>query len=236
LEYAYNDWALAKFAAYMSEKKDYDLLAKRSLNYRNIYNPSERLMLPRFRDGAWARMGGFREGDKWNYSWFIPHNIADLINLMGGDEAFSRHLEKTFSKGHYIHDNEPPLHYAYLFSFAGKPWKTQKWSREIMASCYNAAPDGIPGNDDLGSLSSWYVFSAMGLYPVCPGNPWYVLGSPVFDQVNLNFENGRQFKINAVNVSSEKKYIQSAKLNNISYEKSVKTECTDFISPGFKSI
>jgi len=220
LEYAFDDWALAKIAKNLGEDEDHKLLLDRANNYRNVYNPGERFMLPRCRDLSWAAMGGYAEGDKWNYSLFVPHNIRDLINLMGGDQAFSERLEQTFSKQHYLHDNEPPLHYAYLFPFAGKPWKTQQWSREFMTNCYQAEPGGIPGNDDLGAMSSWFVFSAMGLYPLCPGNPWYIIGSPLFEKVTLNLENGRRFEIMAQDGSQKNKYIQSASLNNIAYAKS----------------
>jgi len=219
LEYAYNDWALAEFAEAINQFDDFKLLAKRSLNYRNLFNSSERLMIARFEDGSWNNHGGYKEGDKWAYSWFVPHNMNDLINLMGGRTSFVSHLESTFEDGKYVHDNEPILSYSYLFNYAGAPWKTQKWVREIMLSNYTNEPGGIPGNDDLGSMSSWYVFSAMGIYPVCPGNPVYAIGSPIFDEVKIYSDNGKQFSIKAKNNSANNKYIQSVTLNGKTHNK-----------------
>ncbi len=220
LEYAYNDWVMAQMARELNKEGEYENLLNRSFNYRNVFNPSERFMQPRNRDGSRAQMGGFREGDKWTYSWFVPHNVRDLINLMGGSESFSSHLDQAFSEGHYIHDNEPPLHYAWLFNFAGKPWLTQYWVRHIMKTCYSAEAGGIPGNDDHGSMSSWYVFSALGLYPVCPGRPEYLLNSPLFEQATLHLENGREFRINASGQGDEPMYIRSARLNGSLHDRS----------------
>lgn len=220
LEYAYNDWVLAQMAKALGKEDDYQLLLKRSFNYRNCFNPAEMFMHPKNGDGSWALSGGFKEGDKWTYSWFVPHNMNDLLNLMGGSQSFANKLDKAFSEDYYIHDNEPILHYAYLFNYAGESWRSQKWVRKIMQNFYTAQPAGIPGNDDLGSMSSWYVFSAMGFFPTCPGNPQYLLGSPIFDYVKIQQENGKVFEIKADNNSDRNIYIQSAKRNGKSYTKS----------------
>jgi len=213
LEYAYNDWVLAHFAEIRNQEEDYSRLIKRAHYYRNIFKSSERFMVARNKDGSWA-IGGYAEGNKWTYSCFVLHDVQGLINLMGGRKAFTEKLERCFEEGHYNHDNEPPLHYAYLFDYAGMPWKTQKYVRKVMAKSYTTEPGGLPGNDDLGALSSWYVFSAMGFYPVCPGRPSYEIGSPIFRKVTIHLSNGKDFVIEAHNVSGENKYIQSATLNS----------------------
>jgi putative alpha-1,2-mannosidase len=218
LEYAYNDWALAQFAKMLDKKDDYKLLTRRSLYYRNLFDPSTKFMRAKSKDGTWSS-GGFREGDKWTYTWFVPQNINDLINLFGGAKEFSSKLETCFEDKHYYHDNEPPLHYAYLFNYAGVPWKTQKWAREIVTEHYTRDPGGLAGNDDLGALSSWYVFSAMGFYPTCPGRPIYDIGSPIFKEVTIHLPNGKNFVIKAPGTSDTNKYIQSATLNGKNFNK-----------------
>ena len=215
LEYPYDDWALAQFAKLLGKEEDYNELMKRAYYYRNVFNSSERFMIARNEDSSWT-IGGYAEGDKWTYSWFVPHDPQGLINLMGGYEAFNTQLEECFDRNHYIHDNEPPLHYAYLFSYARVPWRTQKWVREIMATSYTVGPGGLPGNDDLGALSSWYIFSAMGFYPVCPGRSVYIIGSPIFDKVTIHlpeYWGEKDFVIIARDNSKKNKYIQSATLN-----------------------
>ena len=216
LEYAYDDWALAQFAKTFEREEDYNTLMKRAYYYRNVFDLSTRFMSAKTKEGAWT-IGGFIEGNTWVYSWFVPHDPQGLINLMGGYEAFNTRLEECFDKNHYMHDNEPLLHYAYLFSYARVPYRTQKWVREIMATSYAVGPGGLPGNDDLGALSSWYVFSAMGFYPVCPGRSMYVIGSPIFDKVTIHlpeYWGGKDFVIIAKNNSKKDKYVQSATLNS----------------------
>ena len=213
LEYAYDDWAAAEFARLLGKTADHQALLQRAFNYRHSFNPSPRLMMPKSEDGSWNDLGGFEEGDTWDYTWFVPHNTHDLINLMGGPQSFSDQLEKVFTQGYYLHDNEPPLHCAFLFNYAGQAWRTQRWTRHILDTKYSAEPGGLPGNDDLGALSSWYVFSAMGLYPVCPGRPIYAIGSPIFSRVTIHLENGKDIQISAAKVSGENIYIQSASLN-----------------------
>jgi len=216
LEYSYDDWALSRIAELLGKIDDKCELLKRALYYRNVFNGSIRLMMPKYSDGSWAEdREGFLEGDAWTYSWCVPHNVQDLINLMGGREAFSELLDRCFEEGYYIHDNEPPLHYAYLYSYAGQPWKTQERVHIIMEQSYLDEPGGLPGNDDLGSLSSWYVFSALGFYPVCPGMPYYVLGSPIFANATVYLPNGKQLVIDSPMASSDNIYIQTAKFNDL---------------------
>jgi putative alpha-1,2-mannosidase len=213
LEYAYDDWALAQLARELGETADFELFSQRALNFRNVFHPESRLMRAKTQTGDWIDWDGFEEGDTWDYSWFVPHNLQDLINLMGGDAAFAAQLDRIFTEGRYLHDNEPPLQCAWLFNYAGVPWKTQQRVREILNTKYLNCPGGLPGNDDLGALSSWYIFGALGIYPVCPGRPEYGLGSPLFPKAVLHLENGRDFTIIAPGASAENQYIQSARLN-----------------------
>jgi putative alpha-1,2-mannosidase len=157
------------------------------------------------------------EGNPWQYSWFVPHDVEGLINLMGGRDEFIKRLDMgRRSDACYWHGNEPSHHVAYLYDYAGVPWKTQEWVREIMEKSYGTNPDGLCGNDDCGQLSAWYVFSAMGFYPVCPGIPSYEIGSPIFDEVVIHLDEywgSEDFVILAKNNSPKNRYIQSAALN-----------------------
>lgn len=215
VEYAYNDWAMLQFAQLLGKTEHVEELSQRALSYRNVFNDSIRLTMPKYADGTWAPdREGYEEGDTWLYSWFAPHNVKDLINLMGGREAFADLLDRCFDEGHYVHDNEPPLHYAYLYTYSGHPWKTQERVRSIMQDSYLNTPGGIRGNDDLGSMSSWYVFGALGIYPFCPGAPEYVLTSPLFSNVTIYLPNGNELVIKAPGATDEKVYIQSVRLND----------------------
>jgi len=215
LEYAYDDWVLAQYAQLFGRQEDYEELMARAHYWQNVFNPNTRFMEAKTATGEWA-VGGYEEGDQWTYTGFVPHDVQGLINLMGGREAFVTWLEECFEAGHYLHDNEPPLHYVYLFNYAGEAWRTQNWVRNIIER-YAANPGGLPGNDDLGALSAWYVFSSIGIYPVCPGKDIYVLGSPVFDKVVLHlpeYWGSNIFVIEAKNNNEENKYIQAANLND----------------------
>jgi predicted alpha-1,2-mannosidase len=218
LEFAYNDWALAEFInssgtkdAYLSDLK---ILNRQSRAYRNLYDADSGFMRAKTISGEWVT-GGYSEGTQWTYSWFVPHDVKGLINLMGGNKKFTDKLSICFEDGHYVHDNEPPLHYSYLFDFSGAPWKTQLWTRSITEKSYQNVPGGLPGNDDLGALSSWYIFSAMGFYPVTPGRPVYEIGSPVFNEIRIHLNNGKNFTIRARHNSAKNKFIQSAKIDGI---------------------
>jgi len=233
LEYAYDDWCLAQIAKMLDKNNDYELFLERSQNYKNLFDPFTKFMRPKYCTGLWKILFfpsswiGFTEGNSWTYTWFIPHDIQGLISLMG-KERFSKRLDYFFSKfvypswfrpfSHYWHGNEPDQHVPYLYNYVSQPWKTQHTVRRIMDELYGTGQDGIPGNDDCGQLSSWYVFSAMGMYPVCPGNTTYQIGSPIFEKITLHLDNqyysGGDFVIIAHNVSKDNKYIQSATLND----------------------
>jgi putative alpha-1,2-mannosidase len=241
LEFAYNDWAAATFlqiAGASARLPNHnptaaDSLLHRSYNYQNVYDPATGFMRARavpppavsslsvaaLPPSSAFTDGGYCEGTEWTYSWYVPHDVRGLINLMGGATAFSDKLSECFEKGYYVHDNEPPLHYAYLFDFSGQPWKTQEWARHITETSYSDVPGGLPGNDDLGALSSWYVLSAMGFYPVTPGRPVYEIGSPVFPACIIHLPNGRDFTIRAPGSSARNKYIRAATLNGRTYQR-----------------
>ena len=212
LEYAYDYWAMAQMAKALGNTAEQRSLMHKAKQYRALFNPESRFMTAKTLSGRWSK-GGYREGDKWAYNWFVPHDIQGLINLSGGDEAFSHLLQRNFAEGHYVHDNEPPMHQAYLFNYAGKPWLSQYWVSQLRQREYASAPGGLPGNDDLGALSAWYVFSALGFYPVTPASPTYVIGSPAFEQVTVHLHNGKTLQIRADNVSRENVYIRSLAIN-----------------------
>jgi predicted alpha-1,2-mannosidase len=180
----------------------------------------------------------YTEANAWQYTWFVPHDVQGLITLMGGREKFLNKLDSLFTIssdveettsditgliGQYAHGNEPSHHIIYLYAYAGKPWKTAELARKVMEELYHSGPDGLCGNEDMGQMSAWYVFSAMGLYPVCPGQNVYVVGSPLFSKVTLHLDKkyypADHFRIEAGNNSKENKYIQSATLNGNPWNK-----------------
>jgi predicted alpha-1,2-mannosidase len=178
----------------------------------------------------------YTESNAWQYLWSVQHDPAGLIGLLNGNEAFSSRLDTFFTMtpsitppkyvgvvgtiGQYVHGNQPSHHVAYLYNYAQKPWLTQEMARRVMNQLYRTGPGGLPGNEDMGSLSSWYVLSAMGLYPVTPGSPQYAIGSPIFEEATIHLPEGKEFLISAVNNSSQNKYIQSATLNGNSFDRS----------------
>jgi len=241
LEYAYDDWCIALFADAMGNNDVYVEYIKRSQFYKNILDPNG-FMRPKY-NGAWivpfnpAEVNNhFTEGNSWQYSTYVPHDFTHYIALRGGDEVVEQFLDSLFYTttelsgrhqvdvtgliGQYAHGNEPSHHAAYLYSYVGKPWKTQQLCRQIMRNFYTSQPNGLIGNEDCGQMSAWYVFNAMGFYPVCPGDNKYVFGSPIFDKVTMNLENGKQFKIIAHHQAEKNIYIQSVKLNGKEYSKS----------------
>ncbi|MFC0512728.1 GH92 family glycosyl hydrolase [Mucilaginibacter angelicae] len=216
VEYAYDDWALSQFAdKVMNDKPTYQLELNRGFNYRNLLNKDELFMLPR--NGSEFKLqpgtSGYKEGDKWVYSYFVPQNGKDLINMTGGNTLFAARLDSALSNNVILFDNETVFHLLYLFNQAGKPALTQKWVRKIMLNRFSATPGGLPGNDDLGSTSSWYIFSAMGIYPVCPGRPLYAIGAPLFKSVALHLPNGKKFIIGSNNSALKNNYVQSLRVN-----------------------
>ena len=223
VEFAYDDWALAQFAGkVMNDPEISTNLMERSLNYQNLFSHEVLALLPRKGNTFNTDPAniGYKEGDQWSYSMFVPHNPQDLVNLFGGDTEFAAHLDSALAKQYILFDNEPVLHVPYLFNYANRPDITQKWVRKLMKTHYTNSPFGLPGNDDHGALSSWYVFSAMGLYPTCPGKPLYDIGSPLFKKVTLNLLNGKKWTIQSINNGPYNLYIQNTRLNSKVYNKS----------------
>jgi len=215
VEYAYDDWAMAQFANVVHNDSVYNRFLHTSFNYRNLFNAQEMFFLPRQENEYKLRPGsvGYKEGDAWVYSYFVPHNPKDLINLMGGDTSFAIRLDSAWATRQLVFDNETMFHIPYLFNYTTKSFKTQDWVQEIMRTRFSATPGGLPGNDDLGSMSSWLLFSAMGVYPVCPGRPVYAISSPLFKSVTIHLNNEKQWVIRADNPSERNRYIQSVTLN-----------------------
>lgn len=224
MEYAYDDYVLSLFARALGHDSIADDLLHRSANYRNVYNPVLGWVDGRNEDGSWVNGDPFSfqkyicEGKPCHYTWYVPHDIAGLAQLMGGENAFAEKLDSLFFGGRYWHGNEPCHQISYLYNYVGQPWKSQLRIRQIMADEYGLAADGLAGNDDAGQMSAWYVFSALGFYPVCPGQPYYVLGSPCFDEVTLHMPSGKDFRIVTRDASAENVFIQSATLNGQEYD------------------
>ncbi len=224
LEYAYDDFCLAVLAESLGLSADAEDFRRRARNYRNVFDPSTGFVRGRHEDGSWVepfdpgeQTGYITEATPWVYTWFAPHDVRGLIDLMGGREAFVAKLDSFFAGGFYAHDNEPSHHIAYLYAFAGAPWKTQARVRRALLDNYSDTPGGLSGNDDAGQMSAWYIFSAMGFYPVCPGTGQYILGSPIFRRVRIRLKGpwyaGEEFVVEAKNVSRQNQYIQRAWLN-----------------------
>lgn len=241
LEYAYDDWCIAQMAEDLGREKEYKKYIKRAQNYKNIFDKETGFMRGK-RNGTFTEPFDptevnfmLTEANTWQYNFFVPQDISGLINLLGGKEKFTEKLDEMFSTsaelsgrhqpdisgmiGQYAHGNEPSHHMAYLYDYAGKPWKTQKIVHRIMLEQYKDSPDGLCGNEDCGQMSAWYVLSAMGFYPVTPGDTVYAIGTPKFEEVRIKLENGNDFKIRAENLSENNYYIQSAKFNGTKYNK-----------------
>lgn len=227
MEYAYDDFVLSQVAKRMNREDDYHMLAKRSMNYKNVIDSVTGYAQGRYADGRFLQEdNAFRfvkfitEGAPCHYTWYVPHDVQGLIHCMGGTENYVSKLDSMFSERRYWHGNEPCHQIAFMYNYVGQPWKTQREVRHIMQTEYLNAPGGLSGNDDAGQMAAWYLFAAMGFYPVCPGSPYYVLASPSFPQLEIHLENGKLFTIKAYNASHENIYIQSAKLNGREYNKS----------------
>lgn len=227
LEYAFNDFNVGILADALGLHEDARIFLDRSLYYKNIIDPETGIARGRYRDGSWytpfdpaERTYEFiTEGSPWHYTWYVPHDVAGLIEQMGGREMFIQRLDHLFEDGEYWHGNEPSHQIAYLYAFAGVPWKSQHWIRQIMEEEYSSGPGGLSGNDDAGQMSAWYVFSALGFYPVSPGLPYYVIGTPSFEEVTIKVSNGEDFIVRANEVSKTNKFIQSATLNGVVHER-----------------
>ena len=225
IEDSYDDWCVAQVAKVLGKQKDYEFFLKRSLNERHLFNPALGLMNGKTSDGKWAPIGGERdnpgnrsvsgwtEGDAWVYTWGAFHDLAGLVDMMGGADKYNAKLDQHFSGGHNKHSNEPSHHYGYLYDYSGEPWKTQAKVREIAKAEYANAPSGIDGDDDCGQMSSWLLFTAMGFYPVNPASAEYMIGSPMFGKMSMKLGNGKTFTVLAKNNGAGNVYIQSATLN-----------------------
>lgn len=245
LEQAFDDWCVAQLAKKLGKEEDYERFLKRSEFYRNLFNPTTRFFQSKNDKGEWMEPfdpykyganGGypFTEGNAWQYFWYVPHNIPTLISLTGGAKAFEQKLDTFFTSSHqsghlndnasgfvgqYAHGNEPSHHVAYLYNYAGKSWKTQKYVHHILTTLYNNTSSGYAGNDDCGEMSAWYIFSAMGFYPVNPASGEYTIGTPLLDESILKLPDNKEFRIQAERKSPDEIYIQSVKLNGKIYKK-----------------
>jgi predicted alpha-1,2-mannosidase len=214
LEDSYDDWCVAQVAKALGKTKDYEFFLQRSLNYEHIFNKQTGFMQGKKSDGSWADPAeGWTEGDHWVYTWAVFHDIPGLIDLMGGREKYNALLDQHFSGNHNVHSNEPSHHYGYLYDYSGEAWKTQAKVREIANAEYANLPSGIDGDDDCGQMSAWYLFTALGFYPVNPASGDYMIGSPLFSKMTLKLANGKTFSVTAENNSATNVYIQSATLN-----------------------
>jgi len=251
LEYAYDDFTIYQLGKALGRpQSELELYKKRSLNYKNLFDPEHNLMRGKNKDGKFQspfnpyKWGdAFTEGNSWHYSWSVFHDIQGLIDLMGGKLSFVKQLDNVFSlppvfddsyyggviheiremqianMGQYAHGNQPIQHMIYLYNYAGAPWKAQYWVRETMNRMYKATPDGYCGDEDNGQTSAWYVFSALGFYPVTPGVDQYVVGAPLFKKATVHLENGKKIVINAPANSDQNRYVQSATFNGQAYAK-----------------
>jgi len=240
LEYAYDDWCIAQFAKSLDNKDIYNEFISRSQNFTNVYDSSIGFMRPKLSDGSWKHEfntlsthgQGFIEGNAWNYSLYIPHQPEQMIEMMGGKKRFVQHLDSLFTMqiddehfagteditrdgiiGNYVHGNEPGHHIPYLYNWTDQSWKTQERVRMIMETMYSNTVDGLCGNDDAGQMSAWYVFSALGFYPVCPGSDQYSIGSPLVKSATINLENGKQLIVEVKNQHVENVYVEKVIVN-----------------------
>ena len=239
VEYAFDDWTIARMAAAMKHTETAGTFTKRAANWRNNFNTKDGFVEPRLANGEYrvpfdpARAGagsGFTEGNAWQYSWYQPQDVQGLMDLLGGKQQLVAKLDAMFDAkvdphqyadvedisgmiGQYIHGNEPSHHLAYLYDYAGEPLRTQDRLRQIVESQYRPAPDGLVGNDDLGQMSAWLLFTSLGFYPVAPGSNEYVIGRPFVEEATLHLPNGKAFKVVAENLSSSNAFIRSVTLN-----------------------
>lgn len=242
LEYAFDDYCIARMAEKMGKTEVMEEFDKRAVNYRNVFNPATSFMQPRALNGdfiadfrADAYTEDICESNGWQYLWSVQHDIEGLIGLTGGTERFAQKLDSMFTYqptddeelpifstgmiGQYAHGNEPSHHVAYLYNYVHQPWKGQKYLAQIMHNLYTNTPDGLCGNEDCGQMSAWYVMSAMGFYPVNPVSGIYEIGTPLFPKVQLHLSNGKVFTVLAHHVSRENVYVQSVKVNGATYDK-----------------
>ena len=240
MEYSYDDWCMAQMAKGMGKNADYRYFSKRSLNYKNVFDYRAGFMNGRLSNGEFRpnlnpffskhRRDDFCEGNAWQWTFAVPQDIEGLSSLFGGIEGLGTKLDSLFSVssnlagkdasgditgliGQYAQGNEPSHHIAYMYNYARKPWKTQRIINQILTTLYDNTVNGICGDEDTGQMSAWYIFSSMGFYPMNPASQRYDIGSPQFEEVSINLENGKSFTVTAKNLSKENIYIQSAKMN-----------------------
>ncbi|MCX6197986.1 MAG: GH92 family glycosyl hydrolase [Bacteroidetes bacterium] len=241
LEYGFDDWCIAMVAKKLGKQDDYNYFIQRAQSYKNVFDKETGFMRPR--NGEFLSPfdpfkvdNNYTEGNSWQYSFYVPQDLTGQMKLLGGKEKLAAFLDSLFTAsskltghkqpdisgmiGQYVHGNEPSHQIAYEYNYAGQPWKTQSMVRRIMNEMYHAAPDGLSGNEDCGQMSAWYVFSALGFYPVCPGSDHYAIGSAVLDKATIHLENGKSFTVTANANQKENVYISSAKLNGANYTKS----------------
>jgi predicted alpha-1,2-mannosidase len=259
LEYAYDDWCIAQVAKKMGNAAGYKYFMQRSASWKQVFDPISGFMRAKNSNGTWVtpfdpfysehdpNKAMFMEGDAWQYSFFVPQDVDGLIAHYGGKQRFVRRLDSLFSVtsvmhgedqspdisgmiGQYAHGNEPSHHVAYLYDYAGMPWKTQSRVRMIIDSLYHDQPDGYAGNEDCGQMSAWAIWSIAGLYPVNPASGRYMFGSPAADEITIKTANGK-FSVKAKNNSAKNVYIQAVTLNGKPYTKDYVTH-TDLLNGG----
>ncbi len=248
---AYDQWCLHLLATALGKTDEAAYYLECARNYRNVFRAETGFFHPKDKDGKWIEPFDYRfsggmgarefygENNGWVYRWDVPHNVADLVKLMGGKEQFVANLDQTFTEplgrsknvfyaqlpdhtgnvGQFSMANEPSLHIPYLYNYAGQPWKTQKRIRQMLKTWFRNDLMGIPGDEDGGGMTSFVVFSSLGFYPVTPGSPSYNIGSPLFTHARITLSNGKLFEIEAIGASETNKYIQSATLNGKEWDK-----------------
>lgn len=253
LENVYDDYAASEMAKRLGKTKEAEYFAKRAEFYKNLFDNETNFMRPRLSDGSWTvpfdpmRAGentGYTEGNAWQYTWHVQHDVPGLIELFGGPEKFTAKIDSMFLLelktdvvdisgliGQYAHGNEPCHHIAYLYALAGQSKKTQELIRRIFDTQYSPHPDGLCGNDDCGQMSAWYMFSAMGFYPVDPVSCKYIFGAPQLPKIVLHLQDGKTFTVIAKNLSKENKYVESVRLNGKPYAENYITH-EDIINGG----
>ncbi len=256
LEFAYDDWCIARMAKALGHDADYDTFIHRSQNYANVFDGATRFFRGKRSDGNWetpfdsfAIGRSYTEATAWQYRFFVPHDVYGMTQLFGGREQFTADLDSLFTVsseiagemsdvtgliGQYAHGNEPSHHMAYLYSYIGQPWKTQEWTRRLLHDMYQPTPEGIIGNEDCGQMSAWYILSSLGFYSVCPGSNQFVLTAPLHEKATLRLANGRQLTITA-NQPAKHTYIDHVSLNGqpitscyITYEQLMEGGTLDF--------
>ncbi len=236
VEYAYDDWCIAQLAKDLNKQEEYDYFMQRASNWQHHYDAESSFLRPKHANGEFIQdfvakdyTDHFCESNAWHYFWFVPHNVQGLIDITGGANRFEEKLDSMFTYhpkdddelpifstgmiGQYAHGNEPSHHVGYLYNYLGKPWKTQERIREIMETQYAPIPNGHCGNEDCGQMSSWYIFSSLGFYPVNPADGIYVIGTPLWNDAKIQLDNGKSFSITSKNLSKENKYVQKVLLN-----------------------